>query len=212
MRIIPLAAAEHAGRPHLVTTPTVPRPAPSVVDTGPLDLGQGRICPREDANPGGDYPARVPAGRVGFVDVAIVSLLSVILAALLAMPWWIFRMMDSLRKELTSKIEESDAKTDAKFANLETKLTNLETKTDAKLADLEAKLTARIDRLEAGTDAKFANLETKLTSKIDGLRREVTKLSERVARIEGYLFGIEPPAPDDPTPGDGTGRPEPPVA
>ena len=144
------------------------------------------------------------------MDVAIVSLLSAILATLLVMPWWFFRMLDSLRKDLIAKIEESEAKTAAKFADLETR-------TDAKFADLEAKLTARIDRLEAGTDAKFANLETKLTSKIDGLRREVTelservtKLSERVARIEGYLFGIEPPAQDGP--GDGGNRPEPPVA
>lgn len=130
------------------------------------------------------------------MDVAIVTLLSVVLAALLAMPWWIFRMMDSLRKELTGKIEESDAKTAAKFADLETR-------TDAKLADLEAKLTARIDRLEAGTNARFADLETQL----NGLRSDVTKLSERVARIEGYLFGIEPPAPDGPGPIGGTDRP-----
>ena len=140
------------------------------------------------------------------MNVAIVSLLSVTLAALLAMPWWIFRMMDSLRKELTGKIEESDAKTDAKFAVLETKLTNLETKTDAKFADLEAKLTARIDRLEAGFNIRFAEFETQL----NGLRSDITKLSERVARLEGYLFGIEPPAQDGP--GDGANRPEPPVA
>lgn len=133
------------------------------------------------------------------MDVAIVTLLSVVLAALLAMPWWIFRMMDSLRKELTGKIEESDAKTAAKFADLETR-------TDAKLADLEAKLTARIDRLEAGTNARFADLETQL----NGLRSDVTKLSERVARIEGYLFGIEPPAPDGPGTGGGADRPAPP--
>lgn len=130
------------------------------------------------------------------MDVAIVTLLSVVLAALLAMPWWIFRMMDSLRKELTGKIEESDAKTAAKFADLETR-------TDAKLADLEAKLTARIDRLEAGTNARFADLETQL----NGLRSDVTKLSERVARIEGYLFGIEPPDPDGPGLGGGTDQP-----
>ena len=54
------------------------------------------------------------------MEVAIVSLLSAILAALLAMPWWFFRMLDSLRKDLTAKIEESHAKIDA-----------LETRTDA---------------------------------------------------------------------------------
>ena len=53
----------------------------------------------------------------------------------------------------------------------------------------------------------MVDLETKLTSKIDGLRSDIAKLSERVARIEGHLFGIEPPAPDD-----GTDRPEPPTA
>ena len=151
------------------------------------------------------------------MDVAIVTLLSVVLAALLAMPWWIFRMMDSLRKELTGKIEESDAKTAAKFADLEAKLTDLETRTDAKLADLEtrtdakfadleAKLTARIDRLEAGFNIRFTEFETQL----NGLRSDITKLSERVARIEGYLFGIEPPAPDGPGPVGGTDRPAPP--
>ena len=135
------------------------------------------------------------------MEVAIVSLLSAILAALLAMPWWFSRMLDSLRKDLTSKIEESHAKP-------ADKIDALETRTDAKNADLGAKLTARIDRLEAGTNVRFADLETKLTGKIDGLRSDVTKLGERVARIEGYLFGIEPPAPDDPARGDGTGQPE----
>ena len=95
------------------------------------------------------------------MDLAIVTLLSVVLAALLAMPWWIFRMMDSLRKELTAKI----------------------------------------DGLEAKTDAKFADLEAKLTAKIDGLGHDVAKLSERVARIEGHLFGGERPNPTDSDPG-----------
>ena len=117
------------------------------------------------------------------MDLAIVTLLSVVLAALLAMPWWIFRMMDSLRKELTAKIDGLEARTDAKFA------------------DLEAKLTAKIDGLEARTDAKFADLEAKLTAKIDGLGHDVAKLSERVARIEGHLFGGERPNPTDSDPG-----------
>lgn len=58
----------------------------------------------------------------------------------------------------------------------------------------------------------MVDLETKLTSKIDGLRSDIAKLCERVARIEGHLFGIEPPAPDGPAHDDGTDRPEPPVA
>ena len=69
------------------------------------------------------------------------TLLSVVLAALLAMPWWIFRMMDSLRKELTGKIEESEAK-------LTNKIDALQASTDAKFADLEA----RIDAIFTGTD------------------------------------------------------------
>ena len=106
------------------------------------------------------------------MDVAIVTLLSVVLAALLAMPWWIFRMMDSLRKELTAKIDGLEARTDAKFADL-----------------------------EARTDAKFADLEAKLSAKIDGLGHDVAKLSERVARIEGRLFGVESLNPTDSNPG-----------
>lgn len=102
------------------------------------------------------------------MDVAIVSLLSVVLAALLAMPWWIFRMMDSLRKEFTAKIDGLEAK---------------------------------IDGLEARTDAKLADLEAKLSAKIDGLGHDVAKLSERVARIEGHLFGVERPNPTDSDPG-----------
>ena len=117
------------------------------------------------------------------MDLAIVTLLSVVLAALLAMPWWIFRMMDSLRKELTAKIDGLEARTDAKFA------------------DLEAKLTDKIDGLEARTDAKFADLEAKLSAKIDGLGHDVAKLSERVARIEGHLFGVERPTLTDSDPG-----------
>ncbi len=117
------------------------------------------------------------------MDLAIVTLLSVVLAALLAMPWWIFRMMDSLRKELTAKIDGLEARTDAKFA------------------ELKAKLTDKIDGLEARTDAKLADLEAKLSAKIDGLGHDVAKLSERVARIEGHLFGVERPNPTDSDPG-----------
>ena len=106
------------------------------------------------------------------MDVAIVTLLSVVLAALLAMPWWIFRMMDSLRKELSAKIDGLEARTDAKFADL-----------------------------EARTDAKFADLEAKLSAKIDRLGHDVAKLSERVARIEGHLFGAERPTITDSDPG-----------
>lgn len=113
------------------------------------------------------------------MDLAIVTLLSVVLAALLAMPWWIFRMMDSLRKELTAKIDGLEARNNAKFAELE----------------------AKIDGLEAKTDAKFADLEAKLSAKIDGLGHDVAKLSERVARIEGHLFGVERPNPTDSDPG-----------
>lgn len=58
------------------------------------------------------------------MEVAIVSLLSAILATLLVMPWWFFRMLDSLRKDLIAKIEESDAK-------LSNKIDALETRTDA---------------------------------------------------------------------------------
>lgn len=64
------------------------------------------------------------------MDVAIVSLLSAILATLLAMPWWFFRMLDSLRKDLISKIEESDAKLTAKIdAVLNARFADLETRT-----------------------------------------------------------------------------------
>lgn len=124
------------------------------------------------------------------MDVAIVTLLSVVLAALLAMPWWIFRMLDSLRKELTAKIDGLEARTDAKFADIDTKFADLEARIDAKFADFEAR-----------TDAKFADLEAKLSAKIDGLGHDVAKLSERVARIEGHLFGIERPNPADSDPG-----------
>ena len=144
------------------------------------------------------------------MNVAIVTLLSVVLAALLAMPWWIFRMMDSLRKELTAKIDALDTKLTGKIEELETqtdgKFADLETRTDAKFADLEAKLTARIDRFEAGTNVRFTEFGTQL----NGLRSDMTKLSERVARIEGHLFGIEPPGRTDPTPDGGADQPEPP--
>lgn len=75
------------------------------------------------------------------MDVAIVTLLSAILATLLAMPWVIFRMVDSLRKELIAKIDGFEARLTAKFDRLEAKLT-------AKIDGLEARLTAKID--EAG--------------------------------------------------------------
>lgn len=109
------------------------------------------------------------------MDVAIVSLLSVILATLLAMPWVIFRMVDSVRKELTAKIDGFEARLNNKFDGL------------------GARLTDKFDGLEARLTNKFDGLEARLTDKIDGLGHDVAKLSERVARIEGHLFGVERP-------------------
>lgn len=63
------------------------------------------------------------------------SLLSAILATLLAMPWWFFWMLDSLRKDLISKIEESNAK-------LADRIDQFEVRTDARCADLETRADA----------------------------------------------------------------------
>lgn len=48
------------------------------------------------------------------------SLLSVMLAALLAMPWWITRAMNSLRDELSAKIDATNARIDQQRIELTT--------------------------------------------------------------------------------------------
>ena len=56
------------------------------------------------------------------------------------------------------------------------------------LRDLRADLGGRIDRLEARLDGRIDQLETR----IDDLAADLGRVSDRVARIEGALFGPRP--------------------
>lgn len=108
------------------------------------------------------------------MEAAIVSLLSVMLAALLAMPWWITRAMNSLRDELSAKIDATNARIDQQ----------------------RIELTAMIDHQRIELTAQIDKQRIELTAMIDALAKEVAALRERTARIETRLPEVPVPAGD----------------
>lgn len=89
------------------------------------------------------------------------SLLSVVLAALLAMPWWVTKAMNSLRDELSAKIDATNARIDQQ----------------------RLELTAMIDKQRVELTAQI----NALGKEVAGLKDDVAALRERMARIEARL-------------------------
>lgn len=96
------------------------------------------------------------------------SLLSVVLAALLAMPWWVTKAMNSLRDELSAKIDATNARIDQQ----------------------RLELTAMIDKQRVELTAQI----NALGKEVAGLKDDVAALRERMARIEARLPEASVPA------------------
>ena len=80
---------------------------------------------------------------------------------------------------------------------------------------LDTKIDTKIGALDTKIDTKIDALDTKMSARFDAMGRDLSDVSERVARIEGYLIGpgrftTRPPGPpaavdpprEDPDPGD----------
>lgn len=89
------------------------------------------------------------------------SLLSVVLAALLAMPWWVTKAMNSLRDELSAKIDATNARIDQQ----------------------RLELTAMIDKQRVELTAQI----NALGKEVAGLKDDVAALRERMDRVEARL-------------------------
>lgn len=96
------------------------------------------------------------------------SLLSVVLAALLAMPWWVTKAMNSLRDELSAKIDATNARIDQQ----------------------RLELTAMIDKQRVELTAQI----NALGKEVAGLKDDMAALRERMARIEARLPEASVPA------------------
>ena len=130
------------------------------------------------------------------------SLLSVMLAAFLAMPWWVTKLMNSLRDELSAKMDATNARIDQQRLEFATMI-----------ADQRRDLSAQIGALSknvAGVGIEVAVLKNDvtrlkedvavlqkdvagLTNDVTVLQKDMTRMHERMDRIEARL--PEPPAP-----------------
>ncbi|RHZ71768.1 hypothetical protein Glove_253g70 [Diversispora epigaea] len=85
------------------------------------------------------------------------------------------------------KLDNLDAKLDAKLDNLDAKLDKLDAKLDARLDKLDAKL----ERLDANV-MKLGAIVKELDSSVKGLDASVKKLDVNVNFIKGYLMFRKP--------------------
>ena len=113
------------------------------------------------------------------METTIVSLLSVVLAALLAMPFWMTRSINSLRDNLSAKIDATNDRIDQQRIELSAQINATNNRIDKQRIEL----TAHIDEQR-----------TELSAQIDALSRDVTGLRERMARIETRLPEAPVPA------------------
>lgn len=129
------------------------------------------------------------------MEAATVSLLSVMLAALLAMPWWITKAMTSLRDGLSAKMDTTNARIDQQRLEF-----------TAGIADQRRELSAQIGALskdvaELGIEVAVLKNDVAVLKKdvaglkndVAGLQKDMTGLHERMDRVEARL--PEPPAP-----------------
>ena len=86
------------------------------------------------------------------------------------------------------------------FNHLDTKIGRLDTKFDNKIDGLDKKFETRID----GLDKKFTGEFRTVHGELRIMRREISNVGERLARVEGHLMGHEsfspsplPPPPDE---------------
>ena len=84
------------------------------------------------------------------------------------------------------------------FNHLDKKLDRLDTKFDTKIDALDTKFDTKIDALDTKFDTKIDALDTKFTSEVRAVhgefkivRREISVVGERLARVEGHLMGPE---------------------
>lgn len=113
------------------------------------------------------------------------SLLSVVLAALLAMPWWVTKAMNSLRDELSAKIDATNARIDQQRLEI-----------TAIIADQRRELSAQIGALSkdmAGLGIEVAVLKNDvagLKEDVAVLQKDVTGLKNDVAVLQKDMTGL----------------------
>lgn len=116
------------------------------------------------------------------------SLLSVMLAALLALPWWITRAMNSLRDELSAKIDVTNARIDQQRIELTAMIDKQRLELTAMIDRQRIELTAQIDAL--GKEVAVVKTDVAV------LKTDTAWLRERTARIETRLPEVPVPAGD----------------
>ena len=123
--------------------------------------------------------------------------------------------IDGLDKSFETRIDGLDKKFETRIDGLDkkfdTKIDGLDTKFDTKFDGLDAKFDTRIDGLDKKFETRIDGLDKKFTGEfrtVHGelriMRREISNVGERLARVEGHLMGPEsfspsplPPPPDE---------------
>jgi len=157
------------------------------------------------------------------LDFNTLTLLLAILGSTLTTVILIFRQSNHFDKKMDRLDAKFDTKIDALDTKFDTKIDALDAKFDTKIDALDAKFDTKIDALDTKFDTKIDALDTKFDTKIDALdtkitgefralhgefkivRREISVIGERLARVEGHLMGPEsfrmpgprPPAADE---------------
>lgn len=150
------------------------------------------------------------------MEAATVSLLSVMLAAFLAMPWWVTKLVNSLRDELSAKMDATNARIDQQRLEFTAGIADQRRELSAQIGALSkdvAELGIEVAVLKndvAGLKEDVAVLQKDMTGlkedvvvlkndvsglkdDVAGLQKDMTGLHERMDRVEARL--PEPPAP-----------------
>ena len=130
------------------------------------------------------------------------SLLSVMLAAFLAMPWWVTKLMNSLRDELSKKMDTTNARIDQQRLEFTAGIADQRRELSAQIGALSkdvakwgievAVLKKDVARLKDDVVVLQKDM-TGLKNDVAVLQKDMTGLHERMDRIEARL--PEPPAP-----------------
>lgn len=146
------------------------------------------------------------------MEAATVSLLSVVLAAFLAMPWWFTKLMNSLRDELSAKMDFTNARIDQQRLEFTSMIADQRRELSAQIGALSenvAELGIKVAVLQndvAGLKEDVAALQKDMTglkadaavlkNDVAGLKKDMTRLHERMDRIEARLPEAPAPAAD----------------
>ena len=99
--------------------------------------------------------------------------------------------IDAVESGLNARIDSVEARIDAVERNFNARIDSVQSSLNARMDSLGSSLNARIDSLEKNFEARFVRIDEdmrELGRGQEALNQGFSALTERVARIEGFLF------------------------